>query len=54
MKPATGCFKRKFLVVIKPSISISTAMAYSQVKPEIPETSITEILEMPKEQWRYF
>jgi len=54
LKPAPAVLKGSFLVVIKPSISISTAMAYSQVKPEIPETSIAEILEMPKEQWRYF
>ncbi len=54
LNPAPAILKGSFLVIIKPSIAISTAMAYSRIKPEIPERNIAEIIAMPKEEWKHF
>lgn len=40
------------LVVVKPSLSVSTAEAYSRVVPSEPEISLCERLQMPIEKWR--
>ena len=43
----------KKLLLIYPDVHVSTAEAYSQVKPEAPERSVKEILEqLPMDQWR--
>ncbi|HOZ81641.1 MAG TPA: 4-(cytidine 5'-diphospho)-2-C-methyl-D-erythritol kinase [Bacteroidia bacterium] len=54
LKPAPTVLEGNFIVVIKPSVSVSTAMAYSQVKPDKPNKSLTEILNLPKIQWKDF
>lgn len=54
LNAAPAILRGSFLVIIKPSIAISTAMAYSRIKPEIPERKIAEIIAMPKEEWRHF
>lgn len=54
LNPAPAILKGSFLVIIKPSIAISTAMAYSRIKPEIPERNIAEIIALPKEEWKHF
>jgi len=54
LNAAPEILRGSFLVIIKPSIAISTAMAYSRIKPEIPERKIAEIIAMPKEEWRHF
>lgn len=40
------------LVVVYPNVHSNTKEAYSLVKPQRPNQSITEILELPIEQWR--
>ncbi len=43
----------KKLLLIYPEIHVSTAEAYSRIKPETPDSSIKEILEQqPMEQWK--
>lgn len=40
------------ILLIKPKVSISTAEAYSGIKPHKPETNLGEIVGMPVTQWR--
>lgn len=43
----------KKLLLIYPGVHVSTAEAYSRIKPEAPERSVKEILEqLPVDQWR--
>lgn len=43
----------KFIVIVKPDLHISTAEAYSNVKPRIPEKAIRDIIEKsPMHTWR--
>lgn len=51
--PVEISLKNKYLVLVVPEIRVSTAKAYSIVKPEIPEKSIKEIVLQPYETWKY-
>ncbi|MEP2774168.1 MAG: 4-(cytidine 5'-diphospho)-2-C-methyl-D-erythritol kinase [Fulvivirga sp.] len=42
----------KYLIVLNPGIHISTAEAYSGVKPQQPELHIEEIISKPLDQWQ--
>lgn len=42
------------LILIKPDIAVSTAEAYSLVKPTIPERSLKEIVERPVSEWKKY
>lgn len=44
--------KGKYLVLVKPDIHISTAEAYSGIRPRKPVRSIQEILRFPMDQWK--
>ena len=44
-----GCF----LLLVKPDIHVSTPDAYSLVVPEKPETSLSELIQRPMEEWKY-
>jgi 4-diphosphocytidyl-2-C-methyl-D-erythritol kinase len=44
--------KRKFIVVVKPNIHISTAEAYSSVIPNLPKKSLAEVLKAPLSEWK--
>jgi 4-diphosphocytidyl-2-C-methyl-D-erythritol kinase len=46
--------KDKFIVLVYPNEHISTAMAYSGVKPKFPQYSLKSIIEMPMKDWREF
>lgn len=41
-----------YISIIKPDIHISTASAYSKVKPSVPSQSLGKLLKMPVETWR--
>lgn len=41
------------LVLVKPAIHISTAEAYRQVVPSVPETSLRELIKLPVQEWKY-
>lgn len=43
--------KGYYLGIVKPDIFVSTAEAYSQVKPAVPDTSLAEIIGSPPEAW---
>jgi 4-diphosphocytidyl-2-C-methyl-D-erythritol kinase len=42
----------KFLLLVKPSVSISTREAYSHVTPQRPAVPLYELLQQPLETWR--
>lgn len=41
-----------YLVLVKPSISVSTAMAYRSITPRIPDIHVSEVITHPVETWR--
>ena len=51
-EPINLSLKGKTLVLIKPDIFVSTRDAYSSVKPQVPEVSLTEFLSQPIETWK--
>lgn len=40
------------IILIMPEVSVSTATAYSGVKPAVPESSLKEIIQLPVEEWK--
>lgn len=42
----------KYIVLVNPSVHISTAEAYSGVTPQIPQISLKEALQQPIKDWR--
>jgi 4-diphosphocytidyl-2-C-methyl-D-erythritol kinase len=53
LEETTVSLKNKFIVLVKPDVHVSTAEAYSNVKPEIPETDLRQILsQSPVHQWK--
>lgn len=44
--------KGRYIVLVKPSIAISTAEAYANVKPQQPLTPLTEAITYPAEEWK--
>jgi 4-diphosphocytidyl-2-C-methyl-D-erythritol kinase len=55
LEETTVSLKNKFIVLVKPDIHVSTAEAYSNVKPEIPQTDLRQIVEQsPIQQWKNF
>lgn len=41
-----------YITIIKPEIHISTALAYSMVKPSYPAVSLKELINQPIESWK--
>ena len=41
-----------FFVLVKPRIHISTAEAYAGVQPQLPKTSLKELIKKPIDQWK--
>lgn len=52
LSPVEVTLKDKYLVVIKPPIHVSTAEAYSRVKPAQQTTSLAEILKQDISTWK--
>jgi len=41
-----------FLVLVKPPVSVSTAGAFSALKPAMPEFSLKELIRLPVQDWK--
>ncbi len=54
MHPASLQLSDNHIVIIKPPVSVSTAEAYSMVKPVIPEKNIQDIIKLPVEKWKHY
>lgn len=52
LSPVEVTLKGKYLVVIKPPVHVSTAEAYSRVKPTHQTTALAEILKQDISTWR--
>lgn len=52
MQPVSINLSGKHLVIIKPSVSVSTAEAYSGVVPVKPETPLAARIALPVSQWK--
>lgn len=53
LSPANVSLKRKFAVIIKPEVNISTAEAYAEIVPQIPSEDVRSIVEhRAPSQWR--
>ncbi len=52
MQPLEVDLGGKWIVLIKPDVNISTAEAYSGVKPAYPTTTLSELIKLPLEQWQ--
>jgi 4-diphosphocytidyl-2-C-methyl-D-erythritol kinase len=52
LSPVSVNLKGLFLVLVKPQLHISTADAYSGIKPKQPAVSLTEILALPVTEWK--
>jgi len=50
--PVTISLQPYRLVVIKPSVSVSTKEAYAQVKPRQPAVSLKDIIRLPVTEWK--
>ncbi len=50
--PIDFSLKGKHIVLVKPSISVSTAQAYSQVTPCPPDTPLCQRVAFPIDRWR--
>jgi 4-diphosphocytidyl-2-C-methyl-D-erythritol kinase len=42
------------LVIVKPPVSVNTTLAYQGITPKIPDTPLSDIINMPVESWRKF
>ncbi len=51
LSPLDFTMKNKFVVLVKPDVSVSTAQAYAGVVPLAPLVSISEVLKRPIEEW---
>jgi len=50
--PIKLSLKGYFLLLIKPDIYVSTPEAYSLVVPEVPQTSLIELIQKPITEWK--
>ena len=52
MEPLEVNLSGRWLVVAKPDEGVSTAEAYGGVRPAVPETDLTELVDRPIEEWQ--
>ncbi|HZX74900.1 MAG TPA: 4-(cytidine 5'-diphospho)-2-C-methyl-D-erythritol kinase, partial [Cyclobacteriaceae bacterium] len=52
LTPLNFTLKNKFLVILKPDVSVSTAQAYAGVVPGKPSMSIPEVVNQPLKEWK--
>jgi 4-diphosphocytidyl-2-C-methyl-D-erythritol kinase len=50
--PITVSLDKYHLVLVKPSVSVSTKEAYAQVKPRLPNVPLKELIRLPVNEWR--
>jgi len=50
--PAAISLQDYRLVVVKPSVSVSTKEAYAQVKPCLPAVPLKDIIDLPLKEWK--
>ena len=53
LHPITFQPSYRHIVIVKPPVSVSTAEAYSLVRPAVHEKSIHEVVKLPVEKWKH-
>lgn len=51
--PIDLSLKGYYLILVKPDIFVSTKDAFSQIHPQHPKMSLTEVIKYPIEEWRH-
>jgi 4-diphosphocytidyl-2-C-methyl-D-erythritol kinase len=54
LKKVSLNLKGYHLLLVKPSISINTATAFSKIKPQIPSQKIEDIIQLPISEWQQY
>lgn len=52
LEPVAVDLSNYYIYIVKPDIAISTAMAYTSVKPKMCDVDLKEVIKRPVEQWR--
>lgn len=52
MEPVNIDLSSKIITIVKPGIFISTAEAYSLIKPSMPDISLREAISLPVKEWK--
>jgi len=52
LEPMTLRLENFLIVLVNPGISVSTAWAFSKIRPSVPTKSIREIISQPIDSWR--
>lgn len=52
LTPVAPVLKGYYFVLLNPGVGINTREAYQNCKPQIPATSLTDIIRMPIENWK--
>jgi 4-diphosphocytidyl-2-C-methyl-D-erythritol kinase len=52
LEPVEADISGLYLLIVNPSIHVSTKEAYAGIAPRVPELSVSEIIKLPVEQWK--
>ncbi|MFN2396060.1 MAG: 4-(cytidine 5'-diphospho)-2-C-methyl-D-erythritol kinase [Bacteroidales bacterium] len=52
LKPFDVSLKGYYLILLSPLIHVSTAEAYAEIKPSMPETRLENVLTLPVKKWK--
>ncbi len=52
-EPVSLNLKGYYLFIVKPNFSINTAVAFKNIKPALPNTSLKELIKQPVHSWKY-
>ncbi|MFZ9848803.1 MAG: 4-(cytidine 5'-diphospho)-2-C-methyl-D-erythritol kinase [Flavobacteriales bacterium] len=52
MEPISLWLKDYHLLLVYPNLHISTAQAYSSVKPQVPQINVRDVVQLPVDQWK--
>jgi len=52
LQPLTISLKGWYMAIVKPEVHVSTAEAYALVAPAVPASSLTNLLQLPIDQWK--
>ncbi|HOK97636.1 MAG TPA: 4-(cytidine 5'-diphospho)-2-C-methyl-D-erythritol kinase [Bacteroidales bacterium] len=54
LQPIELSLSGRYLLLVKPSVNVSTADAYQGIIPHKPENSLSELIQLPIQQWKNY
>ena len=54
LSPITLDLTGKYIVLIKPGVHVSTAEAYRGITPKVPSEPLTDLIQLPVQNWKYY